>query len=97
MSPRLVNARHPDNFRIELTFNDGSVPELDLAEHILNRGEVFRLLEDIALFKRVQVDVEAGTIVWPNGVDFCPDVLYALATGKPIKSLEPAWRFAGTR
>ena len=42
-----------------------------------------------ANFKQVQVDPEAGAIVWPNGVDFCPDVLYAFATGKPVKSLEP--------
>jgi hypothetical protein len=27
---------------------------------------------------------QAGTIVWLNGVDFSPDVLYGLATGKPI-------------
>jgi hypothetical protein len=47
-------------------------------------------LEDAELFKQIQVDPEAGTIVWPNGVDFCPDVLYSLATGKPIRVLEPA-------
>jgi hypothetical protein len=28
--------------------------------------------------------------VWPNGVDLCPDVLYALATDKAVESLEPA-------
>jgi hypothetical protein len=53
-------------------------------------GGVFSQLEDVGFFSQVQVDPEAGTIVWPNGVDFCPDVLYSLATGKPIRVLEPA-------
>jgi hypothetical protein len=47
-------------------------------------------LEDPKFFKQVQVDSEAGTILWPTGVDFCPDVLYSLATGQPIRILEPA-------
>ena len=47
-------------------------------------------MEDVELFKQVQVDPEAGTIVWPNRVDFCPDVLYSLATGKPVRVPEPA-------
>ena len=47
-------------------------------------------LEDVAYFKQVQIDPEAGTIVWPNGVDFCPDVLYSLATGRPIRLLQSA-------
>ena len=25
-----------------------------------------------------------------SGVDFCPDVLYSLVTGKPVPALEPA-------
>jgi hypothetical protein len=47
-------------------------------------------LSDVDFFSRVQVDPEAGTLVWPNGVDFCPDVLYSLATGEPLPVLEPA-------
>ena len=35
-------------------------------------------------FRRVEVDREANTLVWPNGVDFCPDVLYHEATGAPL-------------
>jgi len=37
--------------------------------------------------QKVAVDSESGTLVWPNGVDFCPDVLYAEATGKDIEEL----------
>jgi Protein of unknown function (DUF2442) len=63
--------------------------ELDFQQQIVGRGGVFSQLENVGFFKQVQVDPEAGTIVWPNGVDFCPDVLYSLATGKPIRVLEP--------
>ena len=27
-------------------------------------------------FTQVQLDPEAETLVWPNGLDFCPDTLY---------------------
>jgi hypothetical protein len=78
------------DYRLELSFTDGTTGELDFRQRIVGRGGVFRQLEDVGLFKQVQVDPEAGTIVWPNGVDFCPDVLYSLATGKPLRVLEPA-------
>ena len=88
-SPRISKARHLTGHRLELTFTGGAIHHLDFARRILGRGGVFGPLEDPAFFKQVQVDPEAGTIVWPNGDDFCPDVLYAFATGKPVKSLEP--------
>ena len=90
MFPRVERVRHLCDYRLELTFTDGATAELDFRQRIVGRGGVFRQLEDAELFKQVQVDPEAGTIVWPNGVDFCPDVLYSLATGKPIRVLEPA-------
>lgn len=77
-------------YRLELSFTDGKTRELDFKQRIVGRGGVFQPLEDPEFFKQVQVDPEAGTIVWPNGVDFCPDVLYSLATGEPIRVLEPA-------
>jgi hypothetical protein len=90
MFPRVSQVRHVRDHRLELGFTDGTTKELDFRERITGRGGVFRDLEDVEFFKQVRVDPEAGTIVWPNGVDFCPDVLYSMATGQPIRVLEPA-------
>jgi hypothetical protein len=84
MLPRVRQVRHVAEYRLELEFTDGSRGEIDFRKRILGRGGVFAPLSDVEFFRRVQVDGEAGTIVWPNGVDFCPDVLYSLATGKPV-------------
>lgn len=85
MFPRVKQVRHVGGYRLELSFTDGTIGEIDFRDRIVGRGGVFEPLEDIAFFQRVQVDPEAGTIVWPNEVDFCPDVLYSLVTGKPIQ------------
>ena len=53
---------------------------------MIDRGGVFAPLQDVDFFSQVRVDPEAGTIIWPNDVDFCPDVLYSLVTGEPIQS-----------
>lgn len=90
MFPRVNRVRHICDYRLELSFTDGTTRELDFRQQIVGRGGVFSQLEDVEFFKEVQVDPEAGTIVWPNGVDLCPDVLYSLATGKPIRVLAPA-------
>jgi hypothetical protein len=89
MLPRVEQVRHLGEYRLELRFTDGTKGELDLKERVVGRGGVFEPLEDISFFKQVQVDPEPGTIVWPNDVDLCPDVLYSLVTGRPVRVLEP--------
>ena len=86
----MKEVRHLGEYRLELIFTDGTEGELDFEKRVVGRGGVFLPMEEIAFFKQVEVDPEAGTIVWPNGVDFCPDVLYSLVTGKPIRVLESA-------
>jgi hypothetical protein len=90
MFPRVQRVRHIEDFRLELSFSDGTISELDFKDRIAGRGGIFSAMQDVEFFKQVHLDTEAGTIGWPNGVDFCPDVLYSLATGKPIRILEPA-------
>ena len=89
MFPRVKQVRHLGDYRLELTFTDGTTGQLDFQERVVGRGGVFQPLEDVSFFRQVQVDPEAGTLVWPNAVDFCPDVLYSLVSGKPIRALEP--------
>jgi Protein of unknown function (DUF2442) len=59
------------DFRLRLTFEDGTVGEVDFAEGPW-RG-AFEPLADPTHFARVRVDPELGTIVWPNGVDMAPE------------------------
>ena len=90
MFPRIKQVRHLGGYRLELSFTDGTKGELDFESRILGRGGVFAPLENVSYFAQVKVDAEAGTIQWPNELDFCPDVLYSLVTGKPIRALELA-------
>jgi hypothetical protein len=72
---------------LAIFFTDGTNGELDFRPRFVGRGGVFKALEDVEVFKRVTVDSEAGTLVWPNGVELCPDVLYGEVTSKPMRSM----------
>ena len=76
MFPRVVSVKPMREYVVELTFTDGVCTPVDLSKWIVGHGGVFTALHDESFFRQVKVDSEAGTIVWPNGVDFCPDVLY---------------------
>ena len=88
MFPRVVAVRHLVDYELEIRFSDGVVAVLDLKERVCGRGGVFQPFGSPVFFAMVSVDPEAGTLVWPNGVDFCPDVLYAEATGRDIAELK---------
>ena len=75
--PTLRVAEYIDAYRLRLTFSDGKVGELDLADELW--GEMFEPLKDIELFKSFRIDQEFGTVVWPNGADFAPEYLYQTA------------------
>ncbi len=80
----VVDAKPLDGHNLELTFKDGLKAVVDLDRVIRSFDGVFAPLNDPDYFRQVRVDAELGTIVWPNGADLCPDVLYSHASGKPI-------------
>lgn len=63
---------------VRLTFEDGTVKTIDLAPYLW--GEMFEpLAASDEEFAKVSVDPDAGTIVWPNGADLSPSMLYSEA------------------
>jgi len=78
----VTEVRAIGGYRLHLRFEDGVTGEIDVSEMIEFRG-VFESLRDEAEFALVSVDSESGTIVWPNGADLDPDVLYAAVSGTP--------------
>ena len=82
MSPRVKSVSYLDGYRLKLRFTNKTEGIIDFRQKIVGRGGVFKPLEDIEYFKQVAVDPISGTLIWPNEVDFCPDVLYQLATSK---------------
>lgn len=79
----IVAVRPLSPYVLHLRFEDGVEADIDLCSLIEFRG-IFAPLQDPSEFAKVRVDPELGTIVWPNGADLDPDVLYSLATGQPI-------------
>jgi hypothetical protein len=79
----VIKASPVGGHRLQLCFEDGVEGVIDL-EVVLSFHGVFEPLRDPAYFAKVQVDPELGTVVWPNGADIDPDVLYARLTGKPV-------------
>src|SRR5947209_2119848 len=77
IAPRVTKATALDPFVVRVTFADGEVRDVDV-EPLLD-GPVFAALRDPSVFERVDVDEFGETIVWPNGADLDPDVLYGLA------------------
>lgn len=61
-------------YRLRLSFVDGTVGDVDFSGRDW-RG-VFEPLRDPNYFARVEVDPEAGTITWPDGLDMAPEPLY---------------------
>ena len=70
--------------RLRLTFEDGVAGEGDVARLVAFEG-VFAPLADAEQFRTVRGCADAGTVVWPNGADLDPDVLYAEVTGEPVE------------
>jgi hypothetical protein len=73
-----------DAWEVELGFSDGAVGRIDFRGWFAGRPGLLGDLDDLERFRRVQLDPDSGTLVWPNGVDLCPDVLHHRATGQAI-------------
>ena len=67
---------------LRLLFTDRTAGDADFSAE--QWTGVLAPLNDPAYFAQVTVDTEAGTIVWPNGIDLAPEPLYEQAKAHPL-------------
>lgn len=77
MAPVVVSVVPLEPYVVRVSFGDGEIRDVDI-EPLLD-GPVFAALRDRDEFTRVGVDEQTGAIVWPNGADLDPDVIYGIA------------------
>ncbi len=77
MTPKLSKAEFVVDYKIRVSFEDGTVGIIDLQNDLW--GEVFEPLRDPEKFQDFRVDPELQTIVWPTGADLAPEFLYERA------------------
>ena len=65
----VTNARPLEGYKVEVCFDDGREMEA------LN-GPMFEPLKDPEVFRKLRVDEELQTIVWPNGTDLAPEYIF---------------------
>ena len=77
----IINVEYVEDYRLNLQFENGEWRTVDFKDRIQSsNGQMIEPLKDVEFFKCVSVDTELGTIVWPNGFDQAPDVLYEKST-----------------
>jgi hypothetical protein len=67
---------------LRLLFSDGTAGDVDFSAQ--RWTGVLEPLNDPFYFAQVKLDAEAGTIVWPDGVDLAPEPLYEQARAHPL-------------
>ena len=67
---------------LRLLFTEGTAGDVDFSAE--QWTGILAPLNDPAYFAQVSADVEAGTIVWPDGIDLAPEPLYAQAKAHPL-------------
>jgi hypothetical protein len=67
---------------LRLLFSDGTAGDVDFSAQ--RWTGVLEPLNDPSYFAQVKLDAEAGTIVWPDGIDLAPEPLYEQAKAHPL-------------
>jgi hypothetical protein len=80
--PTVVGVAVIGEHMLRLLFSDGTAGDVDFSAE--RWTGVLEPLNDSAYFARVAVDPQAGTIVWPDGIDLAPEPLYQQAKAHPL-------------
>jgi len=83
-SPMVVGVAVIQPHLMRLLFDDGVVRDVRYVAGE-SPGSLVRDLDDPEYFAKARVDPDAGTVVWPNGLDLAPEVLHG--DGEPLNEL----------
>jgi hypothetical protein len=72
----VTEAEHVGDYRVRVSFNDGTSGEFDLFDSL--DGPIFEPLRDVDYFK--SFSIVGHTLAWPNGADFAPEYLHSLVS-----------------
>ena len=70
----VTKAKYIEDYKVEVSFNNGRKGVADLFEAL--RGPIFEPLKDKSIFANLHIDKELATIVWPTGADLAPEYIY---------------------
>ena len=82
---RVTDVQPLDDYRLRVVFNDGVTREVDCS--FLLRGTLGEPLRDPGYFRQARVDEEARTVIWPNGLDSAPELLYGAVQASATEHL----------
>ncbi|MBM3836056.1 MAG: DUF2442 domain-containing protein [Verrucomicrobia bacterium] len=71
---KVVSFKQVADYTLEVRFDDSTSQTIDFWPVLL--GELYEPLRDKSLFEQVRIDSEVGTLIWPSGADFDPDMLH---------------------
>ncbi len=61
-------------YTLEIVFGNNKLKTINFLPVL--SGEIYGPLKNLNCFNKVILDTEVNTIVWPNGADFDPTLLY---------------------
>lgn len=76
MLARVKKVEYIDGYRLKIQFTNGKTKIVDLEGRLKKAKNLFLDLKDIDYFQKVECD--GYSICWPNGIDYCPDLLYSI-------------------
>jgi hypothetical protein len=76
--PKLTLAKYIEHHRVFIRFDDGAEGVVDFLPRLRDQAGIGRDLLSTSLFENFRIDHDWNTLVWNNGWDVAPDVLYQL-------------------
>lgn len=86
VSPKLVEVRPLELFRLWVRYSDGAEGEVDLSD-LAGRG-VFSAWDAPGAFEAVRIGAH-GEVAWDEELELCPNAVYMRLTGKAPEEVFP--------